>query len=196
MDEGKAAGGGFSSRLTAEIGELGRERPMMKPALALAFCLAAADAQGRASGFAQGGWSKLSAAQMHRLPGAVRLTLHQAQTGCRADTIRVRSGFATYLPISDGRQVITIHFEHVECGNGQLCAPEGCLHRVFFFSADGKIQREIWRGKVREIDTAFFAGSLLVEIDCSQGGSVCKRQLKWNGKSLQISTSSGAIRAR
>ena len=169
---------------------------MLKLALALAFCLAAADAQCRASGMAQGGWSKLSAVQMHRLPGAVRLALHQAQAGCGADAIRVRTGFATYLPISDARQLITIHFEHVECGNGKLCAPEGCLHRVLFSSADGKIQRDIWRGKVREIDTAFFAGSLLVEIDCSQGGSVCRRQLKWNGKSLQISTSNGAIRAR
>ncbi|MBC9883405.1 hypothetical protein G8O24_39640 [Bradyrhizobium sp. INPA01-394B] len=196
MDEGKAAGSRFSRRLIGKIDELGGELPMLKLALALAFCLAAADAQGRASGAAQGGWSKLSAAQMHRLPGVVRLALHQVQAGCGADAIRVKNGFATYLPISDGRQVITIHFEHVECGNGQLCAPEGCLHRVLFSGADGKIQREIWRGKVREIDTAFFAGSLLVEIDCSQGDSICKRQLKWNGKSLQISTSSGAIRAR
>ncbi len=169
---------------------------MLKLALTLAFCLAAADAQGRASGVAQGGWSKLSAAQMHRLPKAVRLSLHQAQAGCGTDAIRVRNGFATYLPTSAGRQVITIHFEHVECGNGQLCAPEGCLHRVIFSSADGKVQRAIWRGKVREIDTAFFAGSLLIEIDCSEANRVCKRQLKWNGKSLQISTSSGAIRAR
>ena len=103
MDEGKAAGGRFSRRLTAEIGELGRERPMMKLALAFAFCLSAADAQGRASGVAQGGWSKLSAAQMHRLLGAVRLALHQAQAGCGADASRVRTGFATYLPISAGR---------------------------------------------------------------------------------------------
>lgn len=169
---------------------------MLKLALTLAFCLAAADAQGRASGVAQGGWSRLSAAQMHRLPGAVRLALRQAQAGCEADAIRVRTGFVTYLPISDGRQFITIHFEHVECGNGKLCAPEGCLHRVLFSSAEGKVQRDIWRGKVREIDTAFFGGNLLVEIDCSQAGSACKRQLKWNGKSLQISTSSGAIRAR
>jgi hypothetical protein len=169
---------------------------MLKLALTLAFCLAAADAQGRASGVAQGGWSRLSAAQMHRLPGTVRLALHQAQAGCGADSIRVKTGFVTYLPVSDKRQVITIHFGHVQCYNGSLCAPEGCLHRVFFSSADGKVQRAIWQGKVREIDTAFFAGSLLVEIDCSEGNRVCRRQLKWNGKSLQISTSSGAIRAR
>jgi hypothetical protein len=167
---------------------------MLKLALALAFCVAAADAQGRASGIAQGGWSKLSAAQMHRLPGAVRLALHQA--GCGADAIRVRTGFVTYLPISDGRQLITIHFEHVECDNGKLCAPAGCLHRVLFSSAGGMVQRDIWRGNVREINTALVAGNLLIEIDCSQGASMCSRQLKWNGKSLQISTSSGAIRAR
>ena len=196
MDEGKAAGGRFSRRLIGKIDEMGGEIPMMKLALTLAFCLAAADAQGRASGVAQGGWSKLSAAQLHRLPGSVRLALHQAQAGCGADAIRVRSGFARYLPISDGLQFIAIHFEHVECGTGQLCTPEGCLHRVLFSSADGKVQREIWRGKVREIDTAFFAGNLLIEVDCSQAGGTCKRQLKWNGKSLQISTSSGAIRAR
>ena len=167
---------------------------MLKLALALAFCLAAADAQARASGVAQCGWSKLSAAQMLRLPGAVRLALHQA--GCGADVIRVRTGFVTYLPISDGRQLKTIHFEHVECDGAKLCAPAGCLHRVLFSSADGKVQRDIWRGSVREINTAFFAGNLLIEIDCSQGDSICRRQMKWNGKSLQISTSSGAIRAR
>jgi hypothetical protein len=169
---------------------------MLKLALALAFCLAAADAQARASGIAQGGWSKLSAAQMHRLPQAVRLALHQAQAGCGAEAIRVRNGFVTYLPIPDGRQLITIHFEHVECDNGKLCAPAGCLHRVLFSSADGKVQRDIWRGNVREINTAFFAGNLLIEIDCSQGASICSRQLKWNGTSLQISTSREAIRAR
>jgi len=67
---------------------------------------------------------------------------------------------------------------------------------VFFSSADGKVKRAFWRGKVREIDRAFFAGSLLIEIDCSQRDSVCKLQLNWNGKSLQTSTSSGSIRAR
>lgn len=111
---------------------------MLKLALALTFCLAAADAQARASGIAQGGWSKLSAAQMQRLPGAVRLALHHAQAGCGAEAIRVRNGFLTYLPLPDGRQLITIHFEHVECDNGKLCAPAGCLHRVLFSSADGK----------------------------------------------------------
>lgn len=165
---------------------------MLKLTFALVFCLAAADAQGRASGIAQGGWSRLSAVQMHRLPGAVRLALHHAQARCGADAIRGRTGFLTYLPIPDGRQLITIHFEHVECHYGKVCAPAGCLHRVILSSADGKIQREIWRGNVRE----FFAGNLLIDIDCSQGGSICSRQLKWNGKSLQISTSSGAIRAR
>ena len=169
---------------------------MLKLALTLAFCFAAADAQGRASGIAQGGWSKLSAAQMHRLPRAVRVALRQAQAECGADAIRVRTRFVTYLPISDGRQLITIHFEHVECDNGKLCARAGCLHRVLVSSAAGNVQRNIWRGNVREIDTAFFAGNLLLEIDCSQGDSTCRRQLKWNGKILQISTSSGAIRAR
>jgi hypothetical protein len=169
---------------------------MLKLTFALAFCLAAADAQGRASGVAQGGWSKLSAAQMHRLPQAVRLALHRAKVVCGANTIRFRTGFVTYLPIPDGRQLITIHFEDVECDNGKLCAPAGCLHRVLFSSADGKVQRDIWRGNVREINTAFFAGSLRIGIDCSQGGSSCSRHLKWNDKSLQISTNREAIRAR
>lgn len=169
---------------------------MLKLAVALLFFLAAADAQARASGITQGAWSKLSAVQMHRLPRAVRLALHHAKAGCGADAIRVRTGFVTYLPIPDGRRLITIHFEHVECENGRLCAPAGCLHRVLFSSADGMVQRNIWQGNAREIDTTFFAGNLLIEIDCTRAGSICRRQLKWSGKSLQISTSSEAIRAR
>lgn len=81
---------------------------MLKLALALAFLSCRCGRTSQSLRHRSSGWSKLSAAQIHRLPGAVRLALHQAQARCGTEAIRV--SFLTYLPISDGRQLITIHF--------------------------------------------------------------------------------------
>ena len=76
---------------------------MLKFVVGLMFCLAAADAQARASGIAQGGWSNLSTEQMSRFPAAVRLALKDAQNLCGGETTRVRTGFLRYLPGSEGQ---------------------------------------------------------------------------------------------
>lgn len=154
---------------------------MLKFVVVLMLCLAAADAQARASGIAQGGWSYLSSEQMSRFPAAVRLALKSAQDLCGGEATRIRTGFLRYLPGPDGQEFTTIHFEHFECsGKDLLCSPSGCLHRLFVTTGGG-MQREIWRGHIREIDMSNESGVPSIDFDCGQNGSFCHFQRKWNG---------------
>jgi len=157
---------------------------MLKFAVVLMFCVAAADAQARASGIAQGGWSNLSVEQMNRFPTAVRLALQSAQNLCGGEMTRIRTGFLRYLPSPSGQEFTTIHFEHFECsGKDHLCSPSGCLHLIFVTKRGS--MREIWRGHIREIDMSNESGVPSIDFDCGQGGSFCHFQRKWNGTRLQ-----------
>ena len=157
---------------------------MLKFVVGLMFCLAAADAQARASGIAQGGWSNLSTEQMSRFPAAVRLALKDAQNLCGGETTRVRTGFLRYLPGSEGQEFAAIHFEHFDCsGKDLLCSTSGCLHRLFI-TTSGRM-REIWRGNIREIDMSNENGIPSIDFDCGRGGSFCHFRRKWNGTRLQ-----------
>jgi hypothetical protein len=151
----------------------------------LTLCIAATDAQARASGIAPGRWSGLSAEQMNRFPTAVRLALQSAQNLCGGETTRIRTGFLRYLPGPGGQEFTTIHFEHFECSSKDLlCSPDGCLHRIFVTTSGG-MHREIWRGNIREIDMSNVSGIPSIDFDCGQGGSFCHFQRKWNGTRLQ-----------
>lgn len=160
----------------------GRRRlATLKFFVVLMLCIAATDAQARASGVAQGGWSRLSAEQMNRFPTAIRLALQSAQNLCGSEMTRIRTGFLRYLPGPNGQEFTTIHLEHFECsGKGLLCSPSGCLHRVFITTSAG-MQREVWRSNIGEIDMSIVSENPSLDLDYSRGGSFCRRQLQWNG---------------
>jgi hypothetical protein len=127
--------------------------------LAAIIALVATGAQAYSSVSPRDNWSALSSAALRRYPPAVREALWAAQTSCGGDEIRVRPGLVSYLMGAAGEEFVAVHFDNFYCLNDTiLCSSEGCLHRVFV-AKHGSPLREVWRGRVHEIDIPFARGS-------------------------------------
>ena len=149
--------------------------------IVLMVCLTATAANARASGMASGGLSTLSYERLQRLPPVIHKAFKAAQLVCMDDAINVRTGYLRYLKTSTGEEFVAIHFDQFGCSNRDaICSPKGCLHRVFL--SRGGMHREVWRGNVIEIDMSIESGVPSVDVDCGQGGSFCRYQMRWNGK--------------
>lgn len=157
-----------------------REDGMSRFVIALMICLTTSGAMARASGQAQGRLVPLSSGQYSRLSPAIRSTLEMAKRACGDEYITVRNGFLRYLQGAPGEEFTAVHFDEIGCARrAELCSSNGCLHRVFVIRAG--LQREVWRGKVSEIDMSIVAGIPSIEVHCGGYDHSRCRRLIWNG---------------
>jgi hypothetical protein len=149
--------------------------------LAAIFALVATGAQAYSSVSPRDNWSALSSAALHRYPLAVREALRAAQKSCGGDEIAVRPGLVSYLKGSAGEEFVAVHFDRFYCLNdATLCSSNGCLQRVFVVKHGGA-HREVWRGRVHEIDKSVGAGQPAINVNCRWNASSCDRQMVWSG---------------
>lgn len=157
-----------------------REQLMSRFIIALMICLTTSAAMARASGQAQGRLVPLTSGQYDRLSPAIRSVLESAKRACGDEYISVRNGFLRYLQGSAGEEFTAMHFDQIGCVNrGEVCAPAGCLHRVFVSRAG--FQREVWQGNVFEVDMSIVSGVPSIEVHCGGFDHSCCRRLIWNG---------------
>ncbi len=154
---------------------------MSRFVIALMICITTSSAMARASGQAQGRLVPISSGQYSRLSPAIRSALELAKRMCGDEYTTVRNGFLRYLQGPAGEEFTAVHLDQIGCANrAELCSSNGCLHRVFVSKAG--IQREVWRGKVFEIDMSIVSGAPSLEVHCSGDDHSCGGRLMWNGR--------------
>lgn len=153
---------------------------MSRFVIAFMICLTTSGAMARASGQAQGRLVPLASGQYDRLPPVIRSALESAKRACGNEYIAVRNGFLRYLQGAVGEEFTAMHFDQIGCAKkAELCSSSGCLHRVFVSWAG--MQREVWRGRVSEIDMSIVSGIPSIEVHCGGFDHSCGRRLIWNG---------------
>jgi hypothetical protein len=153
---------------------------MSRFVIALMICITTSGAMARASGQAQGRLVPLSPGQYSRLSPAIRSALELAKRACGDEYITVRNGFLRHLQAGTGEEFTAVHFDEIGCmKRAELCSSNGCLHLVFVSRAG--LPREVWRGKVFELDMSIVSGVPSIEVHCGGYDHSCSRRLIWNG---------------
>ena len=154
---------------------------MLRAVPALMLALFVSGAHARASSPIPKRWSSVSPQYLQRIPVVARAALQQAQRLCGEDDIWVRDGFLRYLNDLAGGEFVVVHFDEFRCDDAHaFCSSDGCLHRVFF-AKSGHQYREVWRGRVNEIDMNLGPGQPSMNIYCGANAPSCNRQLRWDG---------------
>src|ERR1700680_1982871 len=158
-----------------------RRNLILRSFLATIIALVATGAQAYSTVSPRDNWSALSSAALLRYPPAVREALRAGQKSCGGNEIRVRPGLVSYLKSSAGEEFVAVHFNKFYClHEAALCSSEGCLPRVFT-AKHGSAYREVWRGRVHEIDMSVGAGQPAINVNCRWNASSCDRQIMLTG---------------